>query len=101
PSGHWLLVALMIRSIFIVFYYPAQQTLTRQIVSSDLLTKAVSINGIVEQGTKIVGPLIGGMLLSWFQPEFCLIIRAISCLLATLVLIPTIKFKETISKEFV
>ena len=41
------------------------------------------------------------MLLSWFQPEFCLIIRAISCLLATLVLIPTIKFKETISKEFV
>ncbi|MDP1455989.1 MFS transporter [Bacillus wiedmannii] len=98
---HWLLVALMIRSIFSVFYYPAQQTLTRQIVSPDLLTKAVSINGIVEQGTKIVGPLIGGMLLSWFQPEFCLIIRAISCLLATLVLIPTIKFKETISKEFV
>ncbi len=53
---HWLLVALMIRSIFIVFYYPAQQTLTRQIVSPDLLTKAVSINGIVEQGTKISRP---------------------------------------------
>ncbi len=43
---------------------------------------------------------MGGMLLNWFQPEFCLIIRAISCLLA-IVLIPTIKFKETISKEFV
>jgi len=96
---HWLLLVLMIRSIFIVFYYPAQQTLTRQIVSPDLLTKAVSINGIVEQGTKIVGPFIGGMLLSWFRPEFCLIIRAICCLLAVLVLFPTIRLKESLSRE--
>lgn len=98
---HWLLLALMVRSIFTVFYYPAQQTLTRQIVSPDLLTKAVSINGIVEQGTKILGPLIGGMLLSWFQPEFCLIIRAICCLLAALVLLPTIRLQESLSREHI
>lgn len=36
---HWLLLALMIRSIFTVFYYPAQQTLTRQIVSLICLPK--------------------------------------------------------------
>ena len=36
---HWLLVALMIRSI-LLFSYPAQQTLTRQIVSPDLLTSS-------------------------------------------------------------
>ncbi|MDQ0418591.1 MFS family permease [Croceifilum oryzae] len=96
---HWLLLVLTIRSTFSIFHYPAQQTLTRQIVSPTLLMKAVSINGIVEQGTKIVGPLIGGILLSWFQPELCLIIKAVCCLLATFVLLSAIKLEERVSTE--
>lgn len=91
---HELLLVLMIRSTFGVFFYPAQQTLTRHIVSANHLTKAVSMNGIVEQAAKIIGPLVGGMLLSLFQPEVCLVIRAVSCLLAAFILLPMIQLVE-------
>lgn len=77
PSMYWLLPLLALRSALSTLNVPAQQSLTRSIVREDQLMQASSLNGIVNQGSKIAGPLLGGLALSLLSPQWCILLNSI------------------------
>lgn len=76
PSMVWLLPLLALRAAISTFNVPAQQSMTRSIVREDQLLQATSLNGLVSQGSKIAGPLLGGFALSVLTPQWCILINA-------------------------
>lgn len=76
PSMVWLLPLLALRAAISTFNVPAQQSMTRSIVREDQLLQATSLNGLVNQGSKIAGPLLGGLALSLLSPQWCILINA-------------------------
>lgn len=77
PNMAMLLPLLVLRSAAGTLNVPAQQSLTRQLVREDQLMHAASLNGLVNQGSKIAGPLLGGMALSFLSPHWCILLGAL------------------------
>lgn len=75
PNMYWLLPLLALRAAVSTLNVPAQQALTRSIVREDQLMQAASLNGIVNQGSKIAGPLLGGLALSLLSPQWCIVLN--------------------------
>lgn len=87
PSFAWLLPLLALRAMAGVFHVPAQQSLTRRIVPADLLLQATSYNGLVGQGSKVAGPLLGAVTLAALSPQACILINMGARLLSALLLL--------------
>lgn len=77
PNMAWLLPVLALRSAISTVNMPAQQSLTRSIVREDQLLQASSLNGIVNQLSKIAGPLLGGLALTVLTPQWCILLNAL------------------------
>lgn len=77
PGMLWLLPLLALRSAVSALNVPAQQSLTRSIVREDQLLQAASLNGLVTQGSKIAGPLLGGAALAFLSPAWCIGLNAL------------------------
>ncbi|MEK3789773.1 MFS transporter [Paenibacillus sp. FSL K6-1230] len=88
PGVAWLLPLLALRACASVFQLPAQQGLTRVIVPSDQLLQAASWNGLVGQGSKVAGPLLGAMLLVLLSPQLCIALNAVTRLCSAALLWP-------------
>lgn len=86
PGMYWLLPLLALRAAMGVFRVPAHQALTRQVVHEDQLLKATSYNGLVNQFSKIAGPLLGGVALTVISPQLCILVNAITRLLSCVLL---------------
>lgn len=76
PNMAWLLPIITLRAAVSTFNVPAQQSLTRHLVREDQLLHASSLNGIVNQGSKIAGPLLGGVALAFLSPQWCILLCA-------------------------
>ncbi|WP_223067316.1 MFS transporter [Paenibacillus caui] len=87
PGMTWLLPLLTLRSALSTFSVPAQQALTRSIVREDQLLQATSLNGLVGQGSKIAGPLLGGTALLVLSPQWCILVNAMARLASYLLLL--------------
>ncbi|WP_334075447.1 MFS transporter [Paenibacillus sp. A14] len=87
PNMYWLLPFLALRSLTGVFHVPAQQALTRRVVPADLLLQATSYNGLVNQGSKVAGPLLGAVTLVALSPQACIVINMAARLLSALLLL--------------
>ncbi|WP_410770858.1 MFS transporter [Fontibacillus sp. BL9] len=79
-------VLLIAKSIFDVLFSPAKNGKIKEVVPHEHLEKAVSYSAMIEQGTKIVGPAIGGMLAVAFGVTSCFIIDAASFLVSAVIL---------------
>lgn len=86
PGMYWLLPLLALRATMGVFRVPAHQALTRQVVREDQLLKATSYNGLVNQFSKIVGPLLGAVALTVISPQLCILVNAVTRLISCLLL---------------
>jgi len=86
PSIYWLLPLIALRSAMGVFRVPAQQSLTRQVVTEDQLLRATSYNGMVNQFSKIAGPLLGAVALTVISPQWCILVNALTRLLSCVLL---------------
>lgn len=67
---------LMCRAAVSSFIMPAHQAMTRSLVGEEQLVQATSLNGLVNQFSKIAGPLLGGVTLAVFSPQVCIGIGA-------------------------
>ncbi|WP_410513824.1 MFS transporter [Paenibacillus sp. BR2-3] len=94
PSMGWLLPLLTLRAAISTLNVPSQQSLTRRIVREDQLLQATSLNGLVNQGSKIAGPLLGGFALSVLTPQWCILLNAILRACSYLLLL-TVKNAQT------
>ncbi|AZK48919.1 MFS transporter [Paenibacillus lentus] len=88
PNMAWLLPLLALRSACGVFHIPAQQALTRQIVPLKLLFQATSLNGLVNQSSKVAGPLLGAMTLTVMSPQACIMLNMAARLFSAALLWP-------------
>ncbi|WP_151733312.1 MFS transporter ['Paenibacillus yunnanensis' Narsing Rao et al. 2020] len=98
PSMYWLLPLLAVRSALSTLNVPAQQSLTRSIVREDQLMQASSLNGIVNQGSKIAGPLLGGLALSVLSPQWCILLNSI-LRLGSFVLLLRVKYTPSAAES--
>jgi len=94
PSAAWLLPLLALRALMGVFHVPAQQALTRQVVAEEHLFQASSLNGFVNQCSKVAGPLLGAVIVAVFSPQVCILINACTRLLSGAVLWPLRRLTE-------
>ncbi|MEC0235328.1 MFS transporter [Paenibacillus kribbensis] len=88
PGPAWLLPLLGLRAAAGVFQMPSQQGLTRTVVASGDLFRATSLNGLVNQASKVAGPLLGAMTLTVLSPQACIILNALLRLCSGLLLWP-------------
>ncbi|MGG1939320.1 MFS transporter [Paenibacillus polymyxa] len=88
PGPVWLLPLLGLRAAAGVFQLPSQQGLTRTVVASGDLFRATSLNGLVNQASKVAGPLLGAMTLTVLSPQACIILNALLRLCSGLLLWP-------------
>ncbi|MFP7478470.1 MFS transporter [Terribacillus saccharophilus] len=80
------LVILLLRSTCGAISVPAQQGLMRRIVEEEQLMQAVTLNGGVIQLVKVVGPLIGGSVVSIFSTQVAMGMNAVAFILSALLL---------------
>ena len=72
----YLLAAL--RGVVNLFDNPARQTFVSEMVGLDLLPNAVSLNSVVMNSARVIGPAIGGVLILTLGVSTCFIVNAAS-----------------------
>ncbi|UOQ46874.1 MFS transporter [Gracilibacillus caseinilyticus] len=91
PNPAIALPVLLLRATVTVIHFPAQQALIKSVVEEKLIVKAVTLNGSVDQLTKIIGPFLGGGLASAFSPKLCILFNAIAYGVSALILVSILK----------
>jgi MFS family permease len=61
-----------------LFDNPARQTFVTEMVGLDLLPNAVSLNSVVMNGARVIGPAIGGVLIITLGVSLCFLVNAAS-----------------------
>ena len=61
-----------------LFDVPARQAFVQEMVGRDLITNAVSLNSVLVNSGRIIGPAIGGLVISGFGIPACFFINAAS-----------------------
>ncbi|WP_232729809.1 MFS transporter [Paenibacillus phocaensis] len=83
----WQVYLLLIaKGILDVVFSPAKNGKIKEIVPHEQLDQAVSYSAIIEQGTKIIGPALGGMLTAAFSVTVCFVVDAGTFLVSALLL---------------
>ena len=98
PSPWIALPVLLLRATLTVIHFPAQQALIKHLVSEQLVVKAITWNGTVNELSKIVGPFIGGSLAAYFSPHICILIGAFAYLFSAFILLPLRNRQEVQSR---
>jgi MFS family permease len=83
-SDVYVLCALL--GVVNLFDNPARQTFVSEMVGRDLLPNAVSLNSVVMNGARVIGPGIGGVLILTLGLSTCFIVNAASYLAVLLAL---------------
>ena len=75
----WMVYLLTgLRGISLVVDHPARQAFTFQLVGRDELPNAVALNSGLFNGTRVLGPALGGAMIAVAGPGACFLLNAIS-----------------------
>ena len=80
-----------------LFDNPARQTFVSEMVDRDLLPNAVSLNSVVMNSARVIGPAIGGVLILTLGVSTCFIVNAASYL-AVIAALSRMRAEELYSK---
>ncbi|WP_340003080.1 MFS transporter [Oceanobacillus sp. FSL K6-0127] len=87
-SSPWgMLGIILLRSSINVVHFPAQQALVRQVVHPDLILKAITLNGTVNQLSKVIGPFLGASIATAFSPRMSFIVYVAALLVSVCILL--------------
>ncbi|MBM7095221.1 MFS transporter [Bacillus sp. H-16] len=81
------LLVILVRSTATIVHFPAQQAIIRQVVAPDHILKAVTLNGTVNQLSKIIGPFLGASLAAAFAPQVSFAVYAGALLISAGILV--------------
>jgi len=83
----WMILALSIASgIISAFEVPSRQAIVVDLVKGQDLVNAISLNSVIFNSTRILGPAIGAVLLGQLGPSVCFGLNAVSFLAAIITL---------------
>lgn len=92
-------ILLVAKSMFDVLFSPAKNGKIKEVVAPEHLDKAVSYSAVIEQGSKIIGPALGGMLAAAFGIASCFMIDAATFLLSGLILLAVPGKRAAVSQD--
>ncbi|WP_171051820.1 MFS transporter [Alteribacter natronophilus] len=81
------LLVILARSTATIVHFPAQQAIIRQVVDPDHVLKAVTLNGTVNQLSKIIGPFLGASLAAAFAPQVSFAVYAVALVISAVILV--------------
>lgn len=77
---------LTLRSMSSVMKVPAQLAYVREVVKEDQLLQASTLQNIMFQIAKVVGPFLGAAALTFTTPKTCILVNAAACMISIWVL---------------
>ncbi|MCF6776420.1 MFS transporter [Thiotrichales bacterium 19X7-9] len=80
------LVLIFVRASVVCFNVPAQQAYIKHVVSQKQLLKASSYTTVVFQMCKVIGPMLGALVMVIASARSCLAINAVSFIISALIL---------------
>ncbi|MCW5590145.1 MAG: MFS transporter [Legionellales bacterium] len=80
------LIIICVRSCIIAFNSPAQQVMSKMLPPDELQLKASALEKISFQLCRIIGPMLGAVLVAISSPEACLAINAVSFFISSAIL---------------
>ncbi|GIP28091.1 putative MFS-type transporter YfiS [Paenibacillus sp. J23TS9] len=80
-------IILVLKGMMAVLFSPAKSGKVKELVPSSQMNQAVSISSGIEQVTKIIGPALGGVLVTLIGIKFCFVLDALSYLLSAVLLL--------------
>lgn len=94
-------IILVLKGLFDVLFSPAKSGKIKEVVPQEHLQQAVSISSFIEQGSKIAGPALGGLLLAAVGIHWCFVIDAFTFLLSGIILLalPGHALFDTVDEE--
>ncbi|MGQ0627322.1 MAG: MFS transporter [Phycisphaerales bacterium] len=75
-----LLAISVVQGIVMAFNMPAWQVLTPRLVPREELTRAITVNGIQFNLSRVVGPALAGVVMGWFGVMPLFVVNAVSFL---------------------
>ncbi|MDF2799588.1 MAG: transporter [Devosia sp.] len=88
PDTAAVLVLVFIRGCIDSAFNPARQSAIQASTPADLLSQANGLHHAINQGSKILGPALGGLLLTVLSPQGVFAVNAAFSLLAALLVLP-------------
>lgn len=83
----WMLAALSLaHGVAFAADNPARQLLVLDIVGRERITSAVSMNEVIINGARVLGPAVAGLLLVFAEPAWCFVVNALLFVPSLLVL---------------
>lgn len=76
----YVFVSATLLGLCFAFDQPARQAFVSELVGEDRLRNAVSLNSVLVNATRSVGPAVAGLLISWVGTGTCFLINAASCI---------------------
>lgn len=86
-TPHLLLFTTFIMSLGVALNSPGWHAVTPEVISRELLPKAVALNGLAINGARALGPALGGLVIVWLGPAACYFLNAVSFLAVVNVLV--------------
>ncbi|GGE32414.1 MFS transporter [Pullulanibacillus camelliae] len=88
-SNHlWQVYSLLcLLTIFSSLFQPAKEGKLRELVDNDLLQSAVATSELINNGTKVIGPMISGVLVATVGVEWSFYLDSFSFILSALLLL--------------
>jgi MFS family permease len=79
----WLLILQIVQGVINAFDTPARQAFVVEVVDDRAdLANAIALNSTMMNGSRIIGPAIGGILIAAFGEGWCFLVDAVSYLFA-------------------
>ena len=80
-------VLLFLKSSFVALFIPAKNGKLKEIVNDDQMQAAMGISGMIDNGAKIIGPVLSGMIVATVGIQWAFYIDAITFALSALFLL--------------
>lgn len=92
-------IILVLKGMMAVLFSPAKSGKVKELVPSSHMNQAVSISSGIEQITKIIGPALGGVLVTLIGIKFCFVLDALSYLLSAILLLGVPGHAKSVGEE--
>ncbi|HEX7063922.1 MAG TPA: MFS transporter [Bacillales bacterium] len=92
-------ILLCVKSVFSSLFEPAKEGKLKEIVSDDLMQPAVATSELVNNGAKIVGPILSGVLVAGIGIQWSFYLDSLSFVLSALLLIGVPRTKRVIEAK--
>lgn len=89
-------VLIFLKSSFVALFIPAKNGKLKEIVEEDQIQSAMGISAMIDNGAKIIGPVLSGMVVATLGIQLAFYIDALTFVLSALLLLGVPKHKQIV-----